>query len=280
MAGFAERHSIPVVTTYKAKGVLPEDHALSLGAAGLSPRGGRHSPRVPGEAAISSCSRATTPSRCDRAGENPWPADTRVIDLSAVPNTHYMHQAELCFIGDVGAGIAALDNGARNSLAPGPTERRRRPARHSRTPSRRSPTGARASSSTPRAGCSPATRWRRWTRAPIASCSPRCGSATRRERSCSRRGSAPWAAGCPWPWATSWCNPIAAVVAFTGDAGLEMVLGELATLRDLGLPTRRRRLRGRVPRAHRAQAAKHGLRQRGRRLRSDRTSRPSPARSA
>ena len=26
------------------------------------------------------------------------------------------------------------------------------------------------------------------------------------------------------------------VVAFTGDAGLEMVLGELATLRDLGLP--------------------------------------------
>ena len=37
-ASFAERHGIPVMTTYKAKGVLPEDHPLSLGAAGLSPK--------------------------------------------------------------------------------------------------------------------------------------------------------------------------------------------------------------------------------------------------
>lgn len=31
-------HKVPVLTTYKAKGVLPESHPLSLGAMGLSPR--------------------------------------------------------------------------------------------------------------------------------------------------------------------------------------------------------------------------------------------------
>lgn len=33
-----DRQKIPVLTTYKAKGVLPESHPLSLGAMGLSPR--------------------------------------------------------------------------------------------------------------------------------------------------------------------------------------------------------------------------------------------------
>src|SRR5262249_30910883 len=35
---FAEELHVPVLTTYKAKGVFPEGHPLSLGAAGLSPR--------------------------------------------------------------------------------------------------------------------------------------------------------------------------------------------------------------------------------------------------
>jgi len=35
---FVERHKIPLVTSYKAKGVLPEDHPLALGGHGLSPK--------------------------------------------------------------------------------------------------------------------------------------------------------------------------------------------------------------------------------------------------
>ncbi|HFA59912.1 MAG TPA: thiamine pyrophosphate-binding protein, partial [Rhodospirillales bacterium] len=38
VASFLERFEIPLITTYKAKGVLPEDHPLALGAAGLSPK--------------------------------------------------------------------------------------------------------------------------------------------------------------------------------------------------------------------------------------------------
>ncbi len=44
--------------------------------------------------------------------------------------------------------------------------------------------------------------------------------------------------GCALPLAMGYklVQPERTVVAFVGDAGLEMVLGELATLRDLGLP--------------------------------------------
>ena len=44
--------------------------------------------------------------------------------------------------------------------------------------------------------------------------------------------------GCALPLATGYklARPERPVIAFTGDAGLEMVLGELATLRDLALP--------------------------------------------
>lgn len=38
LADFANAHAIPVITTYKAKGLVPETSDLSLGAAGLSPR--------------------------------------------------------------------------------------------------------------------------------------------------------------------------------------------------------------------------------------------------
>jgi acetolactate synthase-1/2/3 large subunit len=43
--------------------------------------------------------------------------------------------------------------------------------------------------------------------------------------------------GCALPLAMGfkYARPDAPVIAFTGDAGLEMTLGELATLRDLGL---------------------------------------------
>ena len=34
---FCEKFNVPFITTYKAKGIVPETHSLCLGAAGLSP---------------------------------------------------------------------------------------------------------------------------------------------------------------------------------------------------------------------------------------------------
>ena len=37
VAGFCTGYNIPLITTYKAKGILDEAHPLALGGAGLSP---------------------------------------------------------------------------------------------------------------------------------------------------------------------------------------------------------------------------------------------------
>ena len=42
---------------------------------------------------------------------DPWPTEARVIELSAVPNTHYVHRAPLSLLGDVGGGLEALASG-------------------------------------------------------------------------------------------------------------------------------------------------------------------------
>ncbi|NIP70710.1 MAG: thiamine pyrophosphate-binding protein, partial [Planctomycetales bacterium] len=39
---FVERQGLPLITTYKAKGILPEDSSLSMGGAGLSPKADTH----------------------------------------------------------------------------------------------------------------------------------------------------------------------------------------------------------------------------------------------
>ncbi|MEO1471759.1 MAG: thiamine pyrophosphate-binding protein, partial [Pseudomonadota bacterium] len=41
VAAFCRRHGVPLVTSYKAKGILPEDDPLSLGGHGLSPKADR-----------------------------------------------------------------------------------------------------------------------------------------------------------------------------------------------------------------------------------------------
>ncbi|MCP5047336.1 MAG: thiamine pyrophosphate-binding protein, partial [bacterium] len=41
VAAFCDEFNIPLITTYKGKGILPEDHHLSLGGAGLSPKANR-----------------------------------------------------------------------------------------------------------------------------------------------------------------------------------------------------------------------------------------------
>jgi acetolactate synthase-1/2/3 large subunit len=53
---------------------------------------------------------------------------------------------------------------------------------------------------------------------------------------CNRPGSAPWPRPCRWRSAPRSTRPVAPVVAVMGDGGLEMTLGELATLRDQALP--------------------------------------------
>lgn len=115
---FAETHSIPVVTTYKAKGVLPEDHALSLGGAGLSPKADAILIPFLQSADLILCV-GYDPIEMRTGWREIWdPVAQRVIDIHAEPNHHYMHQASLSFIADCGASLAAIGQDITQGIEP------------------------------------------------------------------------------------------------------------------------------------------------------------------
>jgi acetolactate synthase-1/2/3 large subunit len=233
IAALARQQGIPLLTTYKAKGVLPEDEPLSLGAGGLSPKADDLLLALVANSDLVILA-GYDPIEMRAGWRNPWPAATRVLEFSAVANTHYVHQATRSFIGDIGAGLAALgeDVAVRPRWAEG---------------------GALATREALRAAFAAGDAWgpaavidvarRVLPRATVASVDT---GAHRILLSQMWECYAPrtllqstglCTMGCALPLAMGYklAQPQTHVVAFVGDAGLEMVLGELATLRDLGL---------------------------------------------
>ena len=114
LQAFVERFNIPLITSYKAKGMVPEDHPLCLGAAGLSPLADTHLLPVLDAADLILCV-GYDPIEMRTGWQNPWdPTKTRVIDITAGPNHHYMHQATLNFVADCAASLEALSTAKPN----------------------------------------------------------------------------------------------------------------------------------------------------------------------
>jgi len=108
---FVETYSVPFVTTYKAKGIIPEDHPLCLGGAGLSPRADGILVPFVRDADLVICA-GYDPIEMRTGWRDIWsPYETRVIDITAAENTHYMHQAGLNFVADTGATLTAISDG-------------------------------------------------------------------------------------------------------------------------------------------------------------------------
>lgn len=108
LRAFLEQFGIPFITTYKAKGVLPEDHPLCLGAAGLSPLADTHLLPLVARADLVLCI-GYDPIEMRTGWRNAVdPTRQTVIDIAAVPNTHYMHQATLNFVGHTGETLEML----------------------------------------------------------------------------------------------------------------------------------------------------------------------------
>ena len=111
LRGVAERFGIPVVTTYKAKGLLPEDHPMALGAAGLSPRADRVLVPMVQRADLILCV-GYDPIEMRPGWREIWdPAQVNVIDIAAVVNDQYMHQATMNIVGDCGAALSVIAQG-------------------------------------------------------------------------------------------------------------------------------------------------------------------------
>lgn len=235
VAEFCRTHGIPLITTYKAKGILPEDDPLALGGAGLSPTADKRLLPLVQQADVIVLA-GYDPIEMRTGWRNVWdPSEQYVIDIMAAPNTHYMHVASVNFVCDIGAGLKSLSDGNEP-----------RPVWVSGEPA--------AARSDLALAFGQGEAW-----GPTAIVEtvrenmPRDGIATVDSGAHRILLSQVWhcyeprgliqstalcTMGCALPMAmgAKLAAPDRPVVGFTGDAGLEMILGELATLRDLKQP--------------------------------------------
>lgn len=236
VAAFARRLNAPLLATYKAKGVIAEDDPLSLGAAGLSPIADKELlPLVKASDCVILA--GYDPIEMRIGWRDPFAPGQRVIDIAAVPNDHYMHQAPLNFTGDVAASLEALGEGVepretwrKGEIAAAKARLRAAfhvdedwgPAAVVDEARKASPAGTVA---TVDSGAHRIVLSHVWECDHI-------GGLLQSTALCTMGCAVPLAMG------RKLAEPARPVVAFVGDAGLEMFLGELATARDLklGLP--------------------------------------------
>ena len=233
---FCQRHNIPLITTYKGKGLMPEDHALCLGGAGLSPLADRTLVPFVEQADLIICA-GYDPIEMRPGWRNIWdPEQVNVIDIAAVPNEHYMHQATLNFVADTGATLNALSHGivSQETWAAGEV------ATAKAALSQAFPTddqwGPAAIVDECRKGLPEDVVITADSGAHRILLSQMWPCQTPRELT---QSSALCTMGCAVPLAmgAAIAEPDKVTVSFSGDAGFLMVAGELATAAELGLKT-------------------------------------------
>ena len=231
----AELLNAPVITTYKAKGLIPEDHPLSLGGAGLSPKADRIIMPLIAQADVI-LAVGYDPIEMRTGWQAPWDPDTQtVIDITAEPNHHYMHQASCNIVGDCSATLGTLLPDAAISTWPD-----------------NAPDTVRSELQT---AFAPDEQW--GPGAAIATCRDVLPSDTLATADSGAHRillSQMWTCnfpralmqssgfctmGCAVPLAmgAQIAEPDRTVVSFSGDAGFLMVMGELATAAELALKT-------------------------------------------
>ncbi|MDJ0683787.1 MAG: thiamine pyrophosphate-binding protein [Alphaproteobacteria bacterium] len=228
-----EECQIPLITSYKAKGILQEDHPLALGGAGLSPTADKVLMPLIAEADLLLLI-GYDPIEMRTGWRNAWSPETqRVVEIASAANDHYMHQSEISFVCDPAAGLSALTDGvtaladwsdriptAREALAGAFGQNEAwGPAAIVETVRAALPKDGIATVDSGAHRILLSQVWRCFDERQLLQSTGLCTM------------------GCALPLAAGAkiAAPERPVVCFTGDAGLEMILGELATLRDLKL---------------------------------------------
>ena len=232
IAAFCQAHDIPLITTYKGKGLMDEANPLSLGGAGLSPRA--DSLLMP-LMAKADCILLIgyDPIEMRIGWRNPWPAGQTVIELSPVPRTHRMHTADHTLTGSLALTLDALSHVAPPRWPGAEPEAARADLKATFAP--RNDWGPHQVFATLRDVMPPDTvvtadsGAHRILVSQIWGC-PAPRLMLQSSGLCTMACAVPLAAGAKMG------RPNAPVLAFVGDAGLEMGAGELATLSAQHLP--------------------------------------------
>jgi acetolactate synthase-1/2/3 large subunit len=233
LAAFCRSHAIPLVTTYKGKGLMAEDEPLCLGAAGLSPLADRILLPLVGNADVVLLA-GYDPIEMRIGWRDPWGPRTLSIDIAPVPRRHGMHRIDHALLGGLAETLAALAH------APPPGRWTDGAPAAARAALRRAFAGPAAWGPhavfrtlqdvlPPDAVLTADSGAHRILLSQMWQCrAPR--GLLQSAALCTMACALPLAAG------VSLGRPGRPVVAVLGDGGLEMGAGELATLRDLRLP--------------------------------------------
>ncbi|MFY9239916.1 MAG: thiamine pyrophosphate-binding protein, partial [Roseovarius sp.] len=233
---FCETHNVPFITTYKAKGIVPEDHPLCLGGAGLSPLNDQTLLPFVEAADLVICT-GYDPIEMRTGWREVWDVETtKVIDISSEVNTHYMHQSGLHFVTDTGLTLQAISDGVKTgdtwidgSIAAAQTkmiadfkaEDVWGPGVIIETCREKLPRNTIATVDSGAHRILLSQKWHCYEPRSLLQSSALCTM------------------GCAVPLAmgASLVDPDRLVVSFSGDAGMLMVAGELSTASELGLKT-------------------------------------------
>ena len=231
LTAFADA-GVPVLTTYKAKGVIDERHPSPSAPPGCHRRPTRCCATLVARADLVLLA-GYDPIEMRPAGSIPS-AQATVVEIGAASADHGMHRVDRRVLAAPGALLAAI--------VPRPAARRLLAGR------RAGALRAALERGLPRAAAARARRRLRGLGGDLPAEAivtvdsgahrilfASSGAPAGRWRCCNPPACAPWARRCPWPSARR-AAARAPVVAVMGDGGLEMGLGELGTLRDPGLP--------------------------------------------
>ncbi len=232
---FCEQFNVPLITTYRGKGLLDERHPMSLGGAGLSPKAdGILKPLI--EEADLIILIGYDPIEQRIGWRNPWSNKTPVLDLTPVLRTHGMHSVTHTLRGNVSATLTALIqdlkpqqtwtkseiNTVKNELTQKFVANNEKfgPATVFHTLREMLPENTVVTADSGAHRILVSQIWQCNQPRTMLQSTALCTMA------------------CALPLGIGYkiAKPEIPVVVFTGDAGLEMGLGELATLRDLKLP--------------------------------------------
>lgn len=234
LSQFCRQNAIPMITTYKGKGLLDESDPLSLGGHGLSPKAEKILlPFV--KQADCVILAGYDPIEMRAGWRTPWADDATVIEISPVLRTHGMHRVNVTLRAAIEPALAQLGHGLEQKphWADGQLAQTRTALQS-------------AFAAAPEWGPGQVFET-------LNTCLPANTVVTAdagahrilvsqmwqsRHAHAFLQSTALCTMGCAVPLAAGYklARPETPVCAFVGDAGMEMGLGELATIRDLKLP--------------------------------------------
>lgn len=233
ISDFCKSLNIPMVATYKAKGMLDERDGLSLGGGGLSPKADKVLLPLIGESDLVLLL-GYDPIEMRVGWRNPWPAE-KAVEVTSTLRTHGMHKATTTLLGDVAATTAALAKATPGTYwADGGAAKARATLKEmfSACEGNFGPEhvfatlrGAAPESTviTADSGAHRILVSQMWD-----CVSPR--TMLQSSALCTMGCAVPLAAGYKYE------SPDKPTIAFVGDAGFEMMMGDLSTLRDMKTP--------------------------------------------